>query len=143
MKAKDALLALALINGEPFDFLGEFISCRNAGLEDLLSADHQDAEERMEQLGIHLHNSIHLFDTLFFHGIASPLVNLKFVPLNELLGAKAELWPRFLPLEIDSMCRTGFVVNFQAADHGELRAKAKYLLTEACKVRNALNSNSK
>lgn len=134
-RAKDSLLALAMIKGENFNFLQEYISCRNDGLAELLKASSStDTLDQMEELGIHLHNSIKLFDALFHHGNASPLVNLPFISLNDLLGASAELWPRFLPMEIDAMTRTGFTINFTPPPSTELKESANNLLQQACNV---------
>jgi hypothetical protein len=82
------------------------------GLTSLLSNGHSDTMEQMIEFGHHLHNSIKLFDLLFHHGSASPLADTTFETLSELLGTTAELWPRFLPSEIDAIARSGFTVSY-------------------------------
>ena len=90
----------------------------------------------MEEVGVHLHNSIKLFDTLFHHGAASPLINLSFTSLTDLLGATAEFWPQFLPSEIDSITRSGFTVNYKTPTQEKLKQSANELLEQSCKVRS-------
>jgi len=123
--AKDSLMALAMINSDNFNFLQEYISCRNAGLSDLLQpTGSTDIIDQMDELGVHLHTSIKLFDALFHHGNVQFDVNSTMVALNELLGASAEIWPRFLPGEIDVMVRTGFTVNYNHPTLAELKTSA-------------------
>ena len=59
--AKDAILALALIGQENFDFLECFIECRVKGVKELLEENSTDSSMLMEELGQHLQYSVRNF----------------------------------------------------------------------------------
>jgi hypothetical protein len=98
-KAIDALRALAMIS-DSFNYVNRFIECRNSGLASLIELDSTDPENQMAQIGNHLKSTIQLLYHLFVDKVTSPLLEKPNMKVAEIVGAKSELWTRFLPTAI-------------------------------------------
>ena len=131
LSANDAVTALLTIsslkNEADFDFLAEFVNCRVQGLASLLKGAHIDSDE-LEGLGKNIHNSIKLFDTLFLHGNSSPLFQSQTTSFSDLIGAKTELWPRFLPKEVNIMTETPVDNKYRIPTSDKISASANILI---------------
>lgn len=126
--AATALLTISFMKNEPeFDFLAEFVNCRVTGLASLLKGAHVDSDE-LEGLGKNIHNSIKLFDTLFLHGSSSPLFQTQTTSFSELIGAKTELWPRFLPKEVYQMTEAPVDNKYRIPTSDRITASANTLI---------------
>ena len=98
--AVDSLTALAMISDEEnFNFAQIFVSCREKGLNELISSETTNPSEQMGEIGHHLRNTVKLLDYLFIgaQGARSPLADFAPLTVSEIVGAKSELWTRFLP----------------------------------------------
>ena len=98
--AVDSLTALAMISDEDnFQYSEIFIKCRQTGLSELINAETTSPAEQMSEIGHHLRNTVKLFDYLFIGatGSRSPLSDFAPLTVQEIIGAKSELWTRFLP----------------------------------------------
>lgn len=128
-EAATALLTISFMKNEKqeFDFLSEFVNCRVNGLSQLLKGAHVDSDE-LESLGRNIHNSIKLYDTLFLHGSNSPLFLSQQTTFSELIGAKAELWPRFLPQEVYKMTEAPMDNKYRIPTSDKLSASANTLI---------------
>ena len=73
-------------------------------------------------------------DSLFFMGNASPLNSSENVAFTAILGASAEIWPKFLPLEIVQMATIDLSMSFTAPSTETLQRFAKSLINQSAAV---------
>ena len=73
-------------------------------------------------------------DALFFMGSASPLNCIKTVPFTALLGASAEIWPKFLPVEIVQMASMDLDISFNPPAAEVLQNSAKDMINQSADV---------